>query len=219
MLYLFFRIINNYGYKDSIKIFFYEFYYFIFLCDFISFKVVDEKTSSYIKPKGKKYDAPHIPTPYYFLHLIKELFIKRNIKKINLIDIGCGYCRPEKFFKKKFKTTFFGIELDKNIIQEVNQDRIKKLQIYNFNIRNLKKIKFFFNKCLSKTIVNIIFISDVAEIDLVNSIIKKLNKEHKIYLLMINIKYKYFYSKNFKIQNKIVFKDKSKNIIIASNTN
>ena len=216
---LFLKTINSYGIVNSGKIFFFELIGLIFLRDLESLSYDDDETSSYLETKKTgEYNVPYIPTPYYFLYLIKKNLLASNIKKINLIDIGCGYCRPAKYFNTIFKLNFTGIELNKKISNKITKQKIKNFKIYNFNLRNKKKTDIFFKKNLKDCENNIIFISDTVEIDLINMVLNKLKKK-KIRLVLINIKFSALRLKKFKITKKIVFKKQSRNIIFLNNYN
>ena len=216
---LFLKTINCYGIVNSGKIFFFELIGLIFLRDLESLSYDDDETSSYLETKKTgEYNVPYIPTPYYFLYLIKKNLLASNIKKINLIDIGCGYCRPAKYFNTIFKLNFTGIELNKKISNKITKQKIKNFKIYNFNLRNKKKTDIFFKKNLKDCENNIIFISDTVEIDLINMVLNKLKKK-KIRLVLINIKFSALRLKKFKITKKIVFKKQSRNIIFLNNYN
>ncbi|MDA7806212.1 hypothetical protein N8963_02875 [Candidatus Pelagibacter sp.] len=216
---LFLKTISSYGVVNSGKIFFFELIGLIFLQDLESLSYNDDETSSYLETKKiGEYNVPYIPTPYYFLYLIKKNLLKSNIKKINLIDIGCGYCRPAKYFNSIFQLRFAGIELNKKISNKITKQKIKNFKIYNFNLRNKKKTDIFFKKNLKDCENNIIFISDTVEIDLINMVLNKLKKK-KIKLVLINIKFSALRLKKFKITKKIVFKKQSRNIIFLNNYN
>ena len=216
---LFLKTINCYGIVNSGKIFFFELIGLIFLRDLESLSYDDDETSSYLETKKTgEYNVPYIPTPYYFLYLIKKNLLESNIKKINLIDIGCGYCRPAKYFNTIFKLNFTGIELNKKISNKITKQKIKNFKIYNFNLRNKKKTDLFFKKNLNDYENNIILISDTVEINLINKVINKLKKK-KIKLVLINIKFSSLKLKKFKITKKIVFKKRSRNIIFLDNYN
>tara|TARA_B110000008_G_scaffold277827_1_gene320082 strand:+ start:484 stop:1164 length:681 start_codon:yes stop_codon:yes gene_type:complete len=214
---LFLKTVNSYGIINSTKIFFFELIGLIYLRDLQSLNYDDDDTSSYIDTKQtKKYNVPYIPTPYYFLYLIKKNLLKSSIKKINLIDIGCGYCRPAKYFDRKFNVKFAGIELSKTIAKDVSKKKIRNFKIYNFNLRNIKKTDLFFKKNLKSNIDNIILISDTVEIDLINKVINKLKKK-RIILILINIKFSALKLTKFRITKKIIFKKQSRNIIFLNN--
>jgi hypothetical protein len=216
---LFLKTINSYGIVNSGKIFFFELIGLIFLRDLESLSYDDDETSSYLETKKTgEYNVPYIPTPYYFLYLIKKNLLASNIKKINLIDIGCGYCRPAKYFNTIFKLNFTGIELNKKISNKITKQKIKNFKIYNFNLRNKKKTDLFFKKNLKDFENNIILISDTVEINLINKVLNKLKKK-KIKLVLINIKFSSLKLKKFKITKKIVFKKRSRNIIFLDNYN
>ena len=89
---IFLKSINSCAISTSAQIIFFEVVALIFLKDIKSLSFNDDKTSSYsASKKSSKYNVPYIPTPYYFLYLIKKYLFSLNINKINLIDIGCGY--------------------------------------------------------------------------------------------------------------------------------
>ena len=215
---LYFKTIKNYGLINSLKIFFFEVLGLLIMQDLKSLNYNDDETSTYSDTKrSKKYDVPYIPTPYYLLYLIKKKLINYNVRTFNLIDIGCGYCRPAKYFQKKFNLIFSGIEINKSIAKEISQKKNRNFKIFNFSVRNLVKVNFFFKKNLRINIINIILISDTIEVQQINKILKNLNKNYKIFIILINVKYKDFKNKDFKINEKIFFKKKSRNIIILKN--
>lgn len=218
ILQLYLNTINSYGIICSIKILIFEILGLIFIKDFKSLNYNDEKTSKYNDTKTyRKYDVPYIPTPYYFLYIIKKTLLKFNIKSFKLIDIGCGYCRPAKYLSKNFQISFAGIEINKKIAKEIINEKIRKFKIYNFNIRNSRKIKFFFKKNIKKNINNVIIISDTVEIEQINKIFKKLSYKEKIILIFINVKYQKFKNKFFSIKKILTFKKKSRSIVFFIN--
>ena len=215
---LYFSTIKSYGIFNSAKVLFFEVIGLIYFQDINSLNYDDEKTSKYSESKKfEKYDVPYIPTPFYFLFLIKKTLIKLNIKKMKLIDIGCGYCRPAKYLARKFELSFSGIELNRSIAHKIIGENNHNFNIYNFNLRNLIKTKSFFKKNLNKNICNVIIISDTVEINQINKILHRLNNKVKIILIFININYKKFNNKKFKVIKKIFFKEKSRNIIFLRN--
>ena len=84
---IFFRSINNYGLKEIFKIALYEFFYIIKFRDFSSLTYSDKNTSSYENVYKKLiYDTPYIPTPFYFLKIIRlEMKITYKVKMENLM--------------------------------------------------------------------------------------------------------------------------------------
>tara|TARA_B110000003_G_C16574450_1_gene505613 strand:+ start:593 stop:1279 length:687 start_codon:yes stop_codon:yes gene_type:complete len=218
ILFLFIKTISSYGIINSIKIIFFEILGLIILRDIKSLSYNDESSSSYLDSKKlKRYNVPYIPTPYYFLYLIKNFLLTLNSNKINLIDIGCGYCRPAKYLSKKFYITFVGVELDRNISNEITKEKNKNFKIYNFNLRNIKKTSLFLKKNIKTNTNNLLLLSDTVEIDLINKILNMINNKANITLVLINTKYKKLKIKNFKIIKKILFKHHLKNIIFLDN--
>lgn len=215
---LFLKTISSYGIVNSGKIFFFELTGLIFLRDLKSLSYDDDETSSYLETKKTdEYNVPYIPTPYYFLYLIKKMLFQLEIKKIRLIDIGCGYCRPAKYLAKKFELSFAGIELSQDIAKKVIDENNEKFKIYNFNLRDIKKTKSFFENNLKKNINNVIIISDTVEINQINKIFKTLDNHYKIILIFINVKFKKFKNKKFKVKKIILFKKNSRSIIFLDN--
>ena len=218
IIFLFLKSINSYGIITSTKIIYFEIVSLILLKDIKSLSFNDDKTSSYLaSKKSSKYNVPYIPTPYYFLYLIKEYLFSLNINKINLIDIGCGYCRPAKYLSKKIFVRFSGMEINKDIADEIIKEKNKRFKIYNFNLRNAKKTKNFFKNSFVNNLNNVLLISDTVEINLINNVLNKINYETKVTLVLINIKYRALRIKKFKIKKKILFKNKSRNIIFLDN--
>jgi len=218
ILFLFIQSINSYGIINSIKIIFFEIIGLIILRDLKSLSYSEANSSSYSDSKKlKEYNVPYIPTPYYFLYLIKNFLLTLNSDKINLIDIGCGYCRPAKYLSKKFKITFTGVELDTNISNEIIREKNKNFKIYNFDLRNLRKTSFFFNKSIKSNTNNLLLLSDTVEINLINKILNTINNKAKITLVLVNTKYKKLNTKNFKITKIILFKNHLKNIVFLDN--
>lgn len=218
LLILFFKAINSYGVINSTKIIFFELVELLTFKDSKSLDFEDNKTSSYKQSKkSKKYDVPYIPTPYFFLKIIKNYLHLVNLKKINFIDIGCGYCRPAKYLSRNFNVKFFGVDLDKNIVDQIRLEKNKNFKIYNFNIRNKKKINFFLEKNLKTKLCNIILISDTVEIQLINQLLNSINSKSRIIIILVNINYNKLKVKGFFVKKKIFFKNKSKNIIFLEN--
>ena len=158
---LFLKTISSYGIVNSGKIFFFELTGLIFLRDLKSLSYDDDETSSYLETKKTdEYNVPYIPTPYYFLYLIKKMLFQLEIKKIRLIDIGCGYCRPAKYLAKKFELSFAGIELSQDIAKKVIDENKHLKYTCKSNEIILENLKFI-SKSKKDFIIRIPFIKGI----------------------------------------------------------
>lgn len=216
-LVLFVKNINNYGVITFFKIIFFEILFTIKNFDFKSLKYEPFQNDEYeLTKKNKIYNTPYIPTPYYFLKIIKSFFLKKKIKKIILIDIGCGYSRSQKFFRN-LSNFFLGFDYNLKIINYLKNQKLKKTRFYCINFRERESVEFLITK-ISKIRKNheiVLFFSDSFDLFLLKNIISKLNKEFKFYCVLVNLKNKFFYKKKAKYLYKKVFKDKKKNIYIT----
>ncbi len=216
-LVLFIKNINNYGFIIFIKIIFYEIFYTLKSLDFKSLKYESFKNDSYeLTKKNKTYNTPYIPTPYYFLKIAKDFLIKKNIKKIILIDMGCGYSRSQRFFHN-LSTFFIGFDYNSKIITNLKSKKIKNSRFYNKNFRDKNASKFLIDK-ISKYKKNnqiVIFFSDSFDLYLLNNILKKLSKKFIFYCILINVKNKFFFKKKQKFLLEKIFRNKKRNIYIT----
>lgn len=115
-IFLFIKNIKNYGYINSIKIIFYE---LIFFKGFREYKLIENNDTSYVNSKVKNvYNTGFLPTPYYFLIIIKRYLIQNKLKNFNFIDLGCGFSRPAFFLNNFFKIKYFGFEINKNLLKK-----------------------------------------------------------------------------------------------------
>ena len=73
---LFFLNIKTYGFFATFLIGYYELIY-SFIDNFKYFKSSTLHNYIKIKKSSKSYDAPYIPTPYYFLKVIEKQIIKK----------------------------------------------------------------------------------------------------------------------------------------------
>jgi hypothetical protein len=192
--YLVMTNIKNYGLQIFIKSVFYEFYYLLKFKDFKSIFFSANKVDSYLDTKFlKSYSTPNIPTPYYFLNIIKNFLKKKNLNNFILIDLGCGHGRVGHYFDSFFKINFLGIDIDPELVA-ANKILKNKKNFYFLNINlkrisSLNKIKKFIEK---KKIV--FFISDSFDAYSIFKLIEFFNKDYSFYLIMVNQKnMKYFY--------------------------
>lgn len=209
--------INNYGLKILIKAAWFELFYSIKYLDnsFIKNEINSELTSYSSSKVANEYSAPNIPTPYYFLNLIKNFFLEKKIYSFNLIDLGCGSGRLAKYFDTFFDISFVGIDFDENIIKKNKKKYLKKN--FFFFSKDLKKINSkddlieISNEVLMKKDI-IIYISDSVD---AHTILKLLNifkiNFKKFYFVMVNQKDLQLFEK-FNIQKKILFKNRKRNI-------
>ena len=116
--------INNYGIFEVLKIIFYEIFFIIKFKDFNSLSYDEKESDTYEHAVGKNtYDTPYIPTPFYFLKILCLFFKKAKINNFLILDLGCGYSRVEYFFSAHFKTNFFGVDINKKIIQKLKKKK------------------------------------------------------------------------------------------------
>jgi len=120
-----------------------------------------------------------IPCPYYFLKLIKNFIIKKEIKFI--CDLGSGYGKILYFFGEINQYKIDGVEINKEIYLESLSLVNKNILVYNENILdfNLSKKKydiFIINDPLKK--------ADDFKI-LIKKICENLSKEE--YVIIINL--------------------------------
>ena len=191
---LFIKNMGNYGYLNSIKIIFYE---LIFFKSFKEYKLIENKNTSYLNSKIKKiYNTGYLPTPYYFLILLKEYLKKNNIGKFNFIDLGCGFSRPAIFLDKFFNIKYLGFEINERLIK-----KNKKKKSFNFfciNLRKCEKLLGILKKYIKSSEINIFFIADPFDIILVNKILKILKKRKLINrVVLININFAKLQKKNY----------------------
>jgi SAM-dependent methyltransferase len=213
-----FKSINRYGISLILKSLIFEIYYSIKFRDNLFFRSDDDKDNNidYYKSKsGTGYGTPNIPTPYYFLHLIKKYLNEKKIDDFNFIDLGCGSGRPVNYLEKNFKRTFVGIDINRKIIDE-NKEKFNKINNYFFTI-NLKKIQNsldinFLDSIIDKNRQNIIFISDAIDAESILNILPFFkNYLGKFHFIMINQKKLDLFSK-YQCKKNLFFKDKSRNI-------
>ena len=216
--YLAFKNINRYGIIIILKSSLYELFYSIIYKDFSFFKYdkADNEKVSYTDSKIlNDYTAPNIPTPYYFLHLIKTKFCKENITSFNFFDLGCGSGRLVKYLDKNFDINFIGIDNSKYII-DTNTTKFNKSN-YKFYLLDLKKIRNILdlniieNSFLNKK-KNVIFISDSVDALTIANFLPIFKEKLGDYIfVMVNQKELGLFDK-FNCFGKIFFKDKSRNI-------
>ena len=218
LILLYLKNIKNYGLYISIKILFYEIYNILILKNIKDLSYDDTSTSTYNNSKlQQKYDVPYIPTPFYFLRIIYKYFEINKLDNIVFFDLGCGFCRPAIYLKKKINMNFLGFEINKEIISKLNINKYSNFRIFNLSLRQIKNIQKIINQNLSSTNVNIFFISDTVEIELINEIYQIFTTKNKIILIFVNSKIEKFINNNFELSKKIEFKNKTRNIAFYRN--
>ena len=213
-----FKSINRYGISLILKSLIFEIYYSIKFKDNLFFRSDDDKDNNIDYDKSKLetgYGTPNIPTPYYFLHLIKKYLKEQKIDNFNFIDMGCGSGRLVNYLEKNFKRIFVGIDINSKLIIE-NKKKFNQVNNYFFTI-DLKEIKSFsdinFLDCvIDKKKQNIIFISDAIDAESILNILPFFkNYLGKFHFIMINQKKLDLFSK-YNCKKNLFFKDKSRNI-------
>ena len=214
-LFLFLKNMKYYGYFNSLKIIFYELNYFSIYKAFKEYKLINSSFTSYQHSNKKvKYNTGYLPTPYFFLIEIKKYLQKKKISKFNFIDLGCGYSRPAIFFNKYFNIKYFGFDINQKLLPAANKRG--KFNFFCINLRNKSKLIKILKKKINKNNLNIFFIADPFDINLINEIISKLKKEKllKIVILM-NINFSNLNKKNLNIE--FIKKLYKRNLIILKN--
>ena len=210
--------VNRYGFLLILKSIFYEIYYSIKFQDFafFSYDPNDNIETSYEDSKIKNmYSAPNIPTPFYFLELIKDYMKSQNFNDFNLIDLGCGSGRLIKYFDYNFNIKFLGIDFSKKIIEE-NKVKFNK-DNYRFYNLDLKKIENksdldLIDNSFANYKKNVVFISDSIDALSIKKIIPIFKTKFGYYLfIMVNQKDIHLFE-NFNCKKNIFFIDVSRNI-------
>ena len=209
--------INNYGVFEVLKIILYEIFFIIKFKDFKSLSYDENESNTYEHVIGKNtYDTPYIPTPFYFLKILCLFFKKEKLNNFLILDLGCGFSRVEYFFSTYFKTNFFGVDINKKIIQELKKKKINNSFFLNLNLRIEKNIELLVNK--NKKLKNkkklVVFFSDSFDPKLLKKILAKLSNKLEFYCILINVKNTIYLSKKHKTLFNKEFKNPNRNIKI-----
>lgn len=204
--------IKDYGLKNIIFILIYELIYF-FNYKYRKTLFLDETSTNEYETLDKKkldlnskFNSPYLPTPFYFLEIVKRFIINYSLKDFYYIDFGCGAGRTLHFFKKNFKHAI-GVDLN-----DKYKKFIDKNCFFQMDLRNLNNVNIVKRKTNSKKYV--LFFFEPFDMDLIEDIIKKFS-EKKIIVILINcnilknINFKKIFSK--------YFANNKKNISIYSN--
>ena len=211
--------INRYGFFVILKSMIYEIFYSIKFNDYSFFKYdsADNIGRTYDDSKTiDSYTTPNIPTPYFFLHLIKNFLIDQKIDSFNFIDLGCGSGRLAKYFDSKFDIRFTGVDINKKFIEEnIKNFKRGNITFHTLDLKNINEVKDLdiIDKNFLKYKKNIIFISDSIDAKSILKIIPFLtNKFNEFLFIMVNQKNNDLFNKYICIK-RIFFKDESRNII------
>tara|TARA_B100000575_G_scaffold137868_1_gene109975 strand:+ start:406 stop:1101 length:696 start_codon:yes stop_codon:yes gene_type:complete len=213
-----FKSINRYGISLILRSLVFEIYYSIKFKDNLFFRSDDNKDNNIDYDKSKLetgYGTPNIPTPYYFLHLIKKYLKEQKIDNFNFIDMGCGSGRLVNYLEQNFERIFVGIDINSRVIHE-NIEKFNRVNNYFFTF-DLKKIRSFsdinfLDYAVDKKKQNIVFISDAIDAESILNILPFFkNYLGKFHFIMINQKKLNLFLK-YRCKKNIFFKDKSRNI-------
>ena len=145
VLYLLVTNFKNYGFLNFFKIIFYEikniltFGYSDLFYDESDTKSSYKYTKTNIDSKKIKYDATYLPTPYFFLHIIKKKLANLNLAKFIFLDFGCGAGRVLNFFSSNFDQ-LIGIDKNPKYKKYIVKNNQKFINLNINNAENLKKI-------------------------------------------------------------------------------
>ena len=151
VLYLLVTNYKNYGFLNFLKILFYEikniiiFGYSDLFYDQSDTENTYEFTKKNIGSKKTRYDATYLPTPYFFLHIIKKRLEQFDIKKFTFLDFGCGAGRVLNFFSIDCDE-LIGIDKNSKYRRFIKKKNQKFLKINIDNVDNLRKIRSSNNK-------------------------------------------------------------------------
>ena len=216
-LFLLLKNINNYGLVVVVKILFFEAYYTLRYLDLDSLKYEDKQSNTYQATKNQKeYNAPYIPTPYYFLKMASDFLKEKKINDILFMDLGCGYSRTQHFFADKFESFFFGVDIDKDIISSINKKKIKDSIFLHLDLRKTESLSRI-NKIIKKNKKEkelIIFFSDSTELTLLNKILTNISKNYQFNCILINLKNKEIFKKKYKTIFNKTFNNYQRNITV-----
>lgn len=216
--FLFVKNINKYGVWIFLNIVFFEIRFFFETNNINSLHHDAKFTSDYNETKTEKsYNTPYIPTPYYFFTIIKDILKKNNLNNFTFIDFGCGYSRSMFFLKKFFNFKFIGIDLNKKIIKKMQNFKSQKSYFFDYNLKDYSKrkkiINFIKKKKLEKKEI-IIFFSDSFDLLSFKKIMNDFTKFDKLYLVLVNTKNYQILRNKFIVIDKLIFKNKNRNIIV-----
>ena len=192
--------IRDYGLKNIILILTYELIYF-FNSKYRKTLFLDENSTNEYETLDKKslnlnskFNSPYLPTPFYFLEIVKKFIINYSLKDFYYIDFGCGAGRTLLFFKNDFKHVI-GIDINDKYKKFIDKNCFFQMDLRNLNNVNIVKRK-------TNSIKYVLFFFEPFDMDLIEDIIKKFS-EKKLFLILINcnrlknINFKKIFSKYF----------------------
>ena len=206
--------IKKYGFLEIAKALFIEIFYLIKIRDFKSWIHDDKFTDTYEDTKNDNdYNAQHTPTPYYFLNFAAKFLKQNQIDDFVLCDFGCGFGRVGKFFMMNFQCLFYGMEISKEMIEDLKKENRNKFNLFAINLKNKIEREKIFDQIKSHKKKIILFISDSFDIRTIDEIINYfMETDHNI--IGINIKDSKKLLQNYKIINSKEFNVKSRHIIL-----
>ena len=197
-----------YGFINYVKIVFFELIYLFIFGKMDDYKI--EKKYKITKKSKKVYNSPHIPTPYFFLKIIKSKLSFLN-KNYIFIDFGCGAGRAIFFFKKKFNK-LIGIDYSDNYSNFYK--KLKNIDFINCDLRKISNVKKKIYKFKKKR--KLLYFYDPFDSHLIIKLIKLLAFKNDI-IVLINSNINNL--NNFKILLRKKFLYKNKNILILKKLN
>ena len=206
--------IKKYGLREISKALLLEIFYLIKIRDFKSWIHDDKFTDSYEDTKNDNdYNAQHTPTPYYFLNFAAKFLKQNQIDDFILCDFGCGFGRVGKFFMNKFECLFYGMEISKEMIDDLKRENRNKFNLFTINLKNKDEREKIFDQIKNHKKKIILFISDSFDIRTIDEIINYfIETDHNI--IGVNIKDSKKLLQNYKIINSKEFNVKSRHIIL-----
>jgi len=214
--YLIIKNINNYGFITFFYATIIEIYYLFKFFDFRSYIHDNKNTSTYQETKTKlEYDTQHTPTPYFFLTIASKFINEINYEDFIIVDMGCGYGRVGKYFISNHNSIFYGLEINKELIDPLKSYALKNknFKVFHVDLRDEKKSNSIFDeiKKLNKKII--IFFSDPFDINAIIKVLSSFSKsEHVIIGVNVDNLEKLFL--NYKIKHVKYFQNKLRHVVL-----
>ncbi len=206
VLFLLVENYKNYGFLNFVKIIFFEiinilkFGYSDLFYDESNTKNSYKHTKKNIESKKTRYDATYLPTPYFFLEIIKNKIVNLNLSKFVFLDFGSGAGRVLNFFSSNFEE-LIGIDKDPKYRKYILKNNQKFVNLNIDNSENLKKI-------ISKKKKFILYFFNPFDLFRITKIVNFFtSKNYKVLIITVNCatlkskKIKRFYNKKFLKKN------------------
>ena len=208
--------IHNYGTLTFIKIFYFELINIIYSIKNKDLQIQETNNTSYNDSKIKsEYNTAYIPTPYYFLYIVKNHLKKLNINKFNLIDLGCGFSRPALYFDKYFEIKYMGIDIN---LKTLTDTKKKNFNLVNIDLRNIDKTNSIIDNFFSKNLnTNVFFLSDPFDFHLIKKIFKETKNKFSFFAILVNIDLNNSFFKNQLIEVNYIFNKRNISIVKFKN--